>query len=92
VVHLIQVSRLRVEGFVEQQEVGPAEVGDRNVAVVVQLERGRQERFTGKVVFVDPRVQADGKYRVWAEVENRQENGTWLLRPGLKAHMTIFLR
>jgi len=92
VAHLMQMHRLRVEGFVDQANVGPGEIRDRNVEVVVELERGRRERFTGKVVFADLRVQAGGKYRVWAEVDNRQENGSWLLRPGLKAQMTIFLQ
>ncbi len=92
VVYLIEMDRLRVEGFVEQDKLGPGEIAGRNVEVVVTLERGREERFPGKVVFVDPRVQAGGDYRVWAEVDNRQENGAWLLRPGLKAQMTIFLR
>ena len=41
------------------------------------------------ITFVNPLVQAGGEYRVWAEVVNRQENGEWLLRPGLEAEMTI---
>ncbi len=92
VVYLIEVDRLRVEGFVDQAEVGTGEILDRDVEVVVRLERGRQESFSGKMVFADPRLQAGGAYRVWAEVDNRRENGFWLLRPGLNAQMTIFLR
>lgn len=92
VVYLIEVDRLRVEGFVDQETVGPGEIAGCDVEVVVSLERGRQERFSGKVVFVDPRLQAGKDYRVWAEVDNRQENGAWLLRPGQKAQMTIFLK
>jgi hypothetical protein len=48
-------------------------------------------QFTGKIIYISPLVQAGGEYRVWAEVSNRQENGQWLLRPGLNAEMTIQL-
>ena len=49
-------------------------------------------RLDGKIVFVSPLVQPGGEYLVWAEVENKQENGHWLLRPGLTATMTIQLK
>jgi len=55
----------------------------------VQLVGGRTARFSGDVVFVSPLVQAGDKYRVRVEVENRAENGSPLLRPGMTATMTL---
>ena len=49
-------------------------------------------KFTGKVVFVSPLVSVGGNYDVFAEVNNRQEDGQWVLRPGLEATMTIHLK
>jgi len=89
VLQVIRVDRLRVEGFVSGAEIGPDEIAGRPVAVEVQLAAGRTARFNGKVVFVSPLVQAGDKYRVRAEVENRTENGSPLLRPGMSATMTI---
>jgi multidrug efflux pump subunit AcrA (membrane-fusion protein) len=89
VLQVIRIDRLRVEGFLNATEIGPEEVAGRPVAVDVQLAGGRTARFAGKVVFTSPLVQAGDKYRVRAEVENRSENGSPLLRPGMTATMTI---
>ena len=67
------------------------EVGNRPVTVEVKLARGRVEQFTSTIQFVSPEVQLNGEYRVWAEVENRQDGEHWLLRPGVSTEMTIHL-
>jgi len=92
VMHIVRVDRLRVEGFLNAGNISPGEVAGQPVTVRVTLARGRKESFAGKVVFVNPLVQAGGNYSVWAEVVNRQEKGQWLLRDGLKAEMTIQLK
>ncbi len=48
-----------------------------------------KKRFRGKIVFVDPQIQpvAETAVRIRAEFENPDGE----LRPGLMAHMTIFL-
>jgi macrolide-specific efflux system membrane fusion protein len=91
VLQVVRIDRLRVEGFLNATEIGPEEVAGRPVAVDVNVAGGRTARFTGKIVFISPLVQAGDKYRVRAEVENRTEAGTPLLRPGMTATMTIAL-
>jgi multidrug efflux pump subunit AcrA (membrane-fusion protein) len=91
VLRLVRLDRLRVEGFLSSADYGPEEVSNRPVLVQVQLARGRVETFRGKIVFVNPLVEADGEYKVWAEVLNRSEAGQWLMRPGQTAEMTIDL-
>jgi multidrug efflux pump subunit AcrA (membrane-fusion protein) len=95
VAHVERLDRLRIEGFLNASEVEHGEISGRPVTVTVQLARGHQETFTGKVVFVNPNIEARGHvlvFRVRAEVDNRQANGQWLLLPGLNAEMTIQLR
>jgi macrolide-specific efflux system membrane fusion protein len=92
VVYVVRMDRLRIEGLLSTVVVGPGEVDKRQVAATVQLERGHKESFSGEVVFVSPLVVAGGKYRIKVEVENRQQNGHWLLRPGHTAEMTIQLK
>jgi macrolide-specific efflux system membrane fusion protein len=89
VLQVVRIDRLRVEGFLNATEIGPEDVAGRPVAVDVQIAGGRTARFTGEIVFISPLVQAGDKYRVRAEVENRTEAGTPLLRPGMNATMTI---
>jgi macrolide-specific efflux system membrane fusion protein len=92
VVQVVRIDRLRVEGFVSATDVTPADLAGRPVAASVQLAQRGPARFTGKVVFISPQVQAGNKYRVRAEVANRVENGQPVLRPGMTASMTIQLQ
>jgi macrolide-specific efflux system membrane fusion protein len=92
VLQVVRIDRLRVEGFLSATEFSPDAIAGRPVTVDVELTGNRRERFTGKVVFISPLVQAGNKYRVRAEVENRTENGHPLLRPGMTAAMAIQLR
>jgi multidrug efflux pump subunit AcrA (membrane-fusion protein) len=92
VVRLIRMDRLRVEGYLDKDNYSPADVADHAVTVQVAFANGRKVQFPGKIVFVDPEVQGRHEYEVRAEVDNRQENGHWLLRPGMAASMTIQLK
>ncbi len=92
VVRLIRMDRLRVEGYLDKDMYSPGEVAGQPVNVQVVLANGRKEKFTGKIVFVDPEIQGEHDYKVRAEVDNRKDNGQWLLRPGMPANMTIQLR
>lgn len=92
VMRIVRFDTLRIEGFLNASTYDPSEVAGKPVTVVVELARGRRVQFTGKITYISPLVQAGGEYRVWAEVANRQENGQWLLRPGLNAEMTVQLQ
>lgn len=89
VLHLVRMDRLRVEGFVNAQDYAPQQVTGREVIVDVQVTRDRRERFAGKVDFASPIVEASGEYRIWADIENRTEEGHWLMRPGLRGDMML---
>lgn len=92
VLHVARLDRLRVEGFISASEFDPGEIDGRPVTIEVELARGRKAQFKGEVVFVSPLLQAGNKYRLRAEVENRQEKGHWLLRSGGTANMVIHLK
>ncbi len=87
----VRMDQLEVEGFINSRHFGATEISGRPVHLQIELERGRHERFSGRVIFVDPNVQADGSYRVTARVENRLDNNEWLLRPGMTAAVAIEL-
>lgn len=90
VFRVVQMNRLRIEGFLNAANFSPSEVANHTVTIEVRLTRGRVEKFQGKVTFVNPLVRAGGDYLVWAEVDNRQDaNGQWVLRPGMECDMTI---
>lgn len=89
VAKVVGLSRLLIEGYVDAARVGPHQVSGRPVLVTASLDNNRVETFTGRIVFVNPTVETHGKYRVWAEVKNRQDAANWLLRPGLIVSMSI---
>lgn len=89
VVQLLRMDKLRVEGNLKIAKVSPSEVVGRPVRVIATLTNGRKEEFEGEVVFVDLRVLQGDEYRVKAEVKNREENGAWLLLPGINVEMKI---
>ena len=86
------MDRLRVEGDVSAATYTPDQLMGKPVTVEVRFPRDRVVKFQGEVTFVSPIVNISGDYQVWAEVENREENGFWLLRPGLRAEMIINLQ
>ena len=92
VLRVVRMDRLWVEGWVNSAEFGPNEISNKPADIDIELAKSRHAKFTGKIVFVSPLIEAGGEYRIKAEVENRRENGEWVLRPGHTATMMIHLR
>jgi multidrug efflux pump subunit AcrA (membrane-fusion protein) len=92
VMRLLRLDRLRVEGLLTSKNYQLSDVKDRPVQVTVTLVGGKRQTFPGKIVFVNPLIRVGGEFQVRAEVENRKENGSWILTPGLSAEMTIQLK
>ncbi|MFO0895891.1 MAG: HlyD family efflux transporter periplasmic adaptor subunit [Pirellulales bacterium] len=83
VVRILQMDKLRVEGFFDIAKYPPHKI--RGAAVTLEVEVGGEiKKFPGKVVMINPEAIYNGATKLWAEVENRQENGEWVLRPGMK--------
>jgi RND family efflux transporter MFP subunit len=79
VFRIVDVNRLRAEGFIELNRL----VGDiqgREAVFTSLLPGGQSRAFHGLVTFVTPEVnRVNGQVRVWAEIDNRDR----LLRPGM---------
>jgi multidrug efflux pump subunit AcrA (membrane-fusion protein) len=91
VLWMVRMDRLRIEGFVNADEVSPHEVFNAPVEITVDLVGTTEETINAEISFVSPIVESNGDYRVWAEVENPKGKGDypWLLRPGIEAKMVI---
>ena len=47
-------------------------------------------KLPGKIVFVNPLLRpGSGEYEVFAEVKNKKQNNSWILRPNEVVVMTI---
>jgi multidrug efflux pump subunit AcrA (membrane-fusion protein) len=91
ILKLFRLDTMHVEGAVAQSQYDPHELEGCEVTVDVEMARGRKETVRGRITKVSSIVRFDGMYNVRAEVPNRQEHGSWMLRDGLPATMTIHL-
>lgn len=92
IARLVQLSKLRVEGFVESEKWAPAEVMGRTVTVEVKLARGEVQKIDGLISFVGTDIGANDEFRVWAEIENREQGGSYTVLPGMQADMVIHMQ
>jgi multidrug efflux pump subunit AcrA (membrane-fusion protein) len=88
---LLRLDTMHVDGAIEQSQYDPNEIQGCDVAMEVKLARDRKTTVRGKIVKVSNLVRSDGMYNVRAEVANLQEHGTWVVRDGLPATLTIQL-
>lgn len=85
---IVRTNRLRAEGFVAADDVRK-DLRGAPVTLRSKSAKSESETFSGKIVFVSPEIDpVNGQVRVWAEVENPDG----LLRPGIRAQMTIQTR
>jgi hypothetical protein len=90
---MIRLDRLSVQHRADSRAYNPADLADRPVTVQVTLPGGRNAEFQGKIIFVESEIGvADSSFWVRAEVENRKENGQWVLRPGMEANMLVKIK
>jgi multidrug resistance efflux pump len=88
---LLRLDTMHVEGAVNQKQYDPNEIQGCDVAIEVELARGRKTTVRGKIVKVSNLVRFDGMYNIRAEIANVQEHGLWVIRDGLPATLTIQL-
>jgi multidrug efflux pump subunit AcrA (membrane-fusion protein) len=85
VMRLVRLDRLRAEGFVKADLIS-GNLRGTPAEITVRRTGQRPMTFQGEVTFVSPEIDpVNGQVRVWAEVENPK----FVLRPGMKAEMTI---
>ena len=78
------MDRLRAEGFIDANDASDKLNGSR-VTLRLPASVKTEAKYVGKIVFVSPEVELDGKVRIWAEIDNRD----LLLRPGLRGSLSI---
>jgi multidrug efflux pump subunit AcrA (membrane-fusion protein) len=91
VMRVVRLDRLRVNGVLEAKNYRPSDIQDRPVRLTVPIPHVGRETFSGKIVYVKPLIEA-GYLQVRAVIDNRQQDGVWLLNPGMIAEMEIDLR
>jgi multidrug efflux pump subunit AcrA (membrane-fusion protein) len=87
----IRLDRVWIEGLLEARVHSIGDVAEKPVDISVELPGGKTEKLQGRVVFADPQIDGNGRFRVRAEVVNRTVDRHWILLPGQTAEMVISL-
>ena len=90
ILELVQMERLWIEGDIDPRQLNPHQISGRPVQVNLQLAGGQTATFTGYIAYLDTQVVGDS-FKIRAEVQNRQQEGHWLLIPGMYVDMSIDL-
>jgi multidrug efflux pump subunit AcrA (membrane-fusion protein) len=85
ILRVVQLDRLRVEGFVKYTAYAPDQILGRKVRATAVVAGGTTQVFPGTITFVNPILQHGGQYRIWAEVENPG----LVLRPGVEVELDV---
>jgi multidrug resistance efflux pump len=97
IVKITRMDKLLVEGFLDSAKVSPHSVVGVIAKVTIKATNGNPEKFNGLVIeHPAPKIELDGKFPVWVEIENRlvedrNARQQWLIRPGMNGMMTLSL-
>jgi multidrug efflux pump subunit AcrA (membrane-fusion protein) len=85
---IIRLNELRVDCFIDMEQVDPSKLIDLPVKIVSK--RGSIESlFAGKITSYDPDVSSSGKLRLHAVVQNQKMGNHWSLLPGMSVRMQM---
>lgn len=88
VAQVTRMDLLRVDVRVESKEYNPSELAGRKIIFALDMAGGEKVEFPGKITVISPSAQLSA-YLAKCEIENRQEKGQWLLRPGMSVSAKI---
>lgn len=91
ILRIIRLDKLRIQGRVDGKRLTQEMVDNKLVTITAPKVNGKQETFQGKVVYASPELLMDQHFLVHVEVDNRMENGYWLLSPGSFVELVIHL-
>lgn len=89
VAHLVQLDTLRVEGDIDASQFPTAVVPGTPVDVTIHVGADKQYKVTARIGFVSSKLDARQRCRVWVEIQNVQQNGMWVIKPGMRADMVV---
>ncbi|MEX0936759.1 MAG: HlyD family efflux transporter periplasmic adaptor subunit [Pirellulales bacterium] len=88
---IVDLSRLKVETRVPANMANAHKLTGQEATVTVRLAEDEAISVPAKVTFVSPTIDQLTGFLVHVNIENKQANGGWLLRPGMNATVEIDL-
>jgi hypothetical protein len=91
VLEIMQLNTLRAKCQMSARYHTMEMVNGKKATAIMSMPDGRIEKFSGKVVFAHPKVEAGNTFEVFVEIENRRDGNSWILQPGIRLHVEIHL-
>jgi CRISPR/Cas system CMR-associated protein Cmr3 (group 5 of RAMP superfamily) len=92
VLRVARMNKLKATGLVDATLYSAQQIANRNVVITIQLAREQTTQLPGKIVYIDyERKEGGKKFQVWAEIDNQQVDGQWVLNPDDYVSMRILL-
>jgi multidrug efflux pump subunit AcrA (membrane-fusion protein) len=91
IMRLVAENRIRVIGSLKASELRiPAhKLKGAKATLFVELAAGIWDTSECTIGFVSSVVDLDNRYRIWAEIDNKQQDGQWVYREGMVAQMEL---
>jgi len=93
IVEIVQMDRLRVEGFINALNyAGQVRKGapvDVLVVVGGTREQPKTQQFQGQIEYVSTELDLNKRHRIWVSIPNQRVGDGWLIKPGMDASMRI---
>ncbi|GAA4444031.1 efflux RND transporter periplasmic adaptor subunit [Novipirellula rosea] len=88
---LVQLDKLKVEGYIDTRRYSEQVVKGMPVQVRVYRDASDENvvTFDAKVDFVGSEIGLDKLYRISVNIDNKQAGQQWLVKPGMRAEMTV---
>lgn len=88
---VMRMDLLRIDIRLASAKYNPADLVGRKTTITLTLANDERVEFPGKITVVSPNAQRS-TYLARCEIENRQEKGQWLLRPGMSVEARLASR
>lgn len=93
IVELVQMDRVRVEGFIDALNYAGQVRKGAPVAVTVIVggtpTNPITRRYEGRIGYVSTELDLNKRHRIWVEVPNERIGDDWLIKPGMAASLRI---
>lgn len=87
---LVQMDKLRVNGTIDAREhLGVVKIGSACSVEIINRNNDSPFKVNGTVGYVSSKIDINGQSKIWVEIKNSKQNGEWLIKPGMRAEISI---
>jgi multidrug efflux pump subunit AcrA (membrane-fusion protein) len=86
---IVYMDRVRIVVLLNSDDYSPAQVMGKSVSIIASSPGVSDYKLTGNIEYASEVINAGKQFKVWLDVENKQVDGFWVLRPGLDVDVSF---